>query len=634
MRKIVTPFFLVLLIGIAGCGGSSSSSTSSAVISSSLPIGSSIVFYDNNENAVTGKLLTKGNVAANGRSVTVLVFVDASLASETNASAAADAVLSKFIGSGSSESIYGWDTNIFGSEWGSYAATIYPSYFIPDGKTISILLFDIDGDGSDGTNGVFTVGFFWLRDTYLRSLKSHYSSNSTSYNILAHSNQTMMFYIDLPFMLKTLSTEKSWSTTGYYPEEIYGTLAHEFQHMIHWYQKNILYNSDSNTWFNEMCSMVAEDFVADKLGVIGPRGVSDISSAGSDGNTDGYLKFFNYHDMHSLTSWLSDSNSTYSLDDYGSAYAFGAYLARNHGGAPLFSKLVQSETPRTGSSTSGYTYYDATAVINSINAVGGSETLDSLLREWGAAVVLSDSSSGLPSKAQYNTGTSIVTTSGSASYNLGPINLYNYLYSAYAQSGPYFDGESSSLDVESALSRVSPLSPVLSLSVASDEAYAVAHFRRGKDFITKSNRELSKLMPKPDFAVSRSVQTVTEVSSSMTYTSGGSSYTWDLSGTTAANQVSYLSFSSTTPTLTIKLGTTKRNMYLVFTNPTSGSLVAPKIGTSTSGEASVNLNNSYTGYSRIQVYSNAYYHLGGSMTGTLTYYMTIPSGVVVTAIAK
>ncbi|MCJ7623747.1 MAG: hypothetical protein MUO76_09610, partial [Anaerolineaceae bacterium] len=57
----------------------------------------------------------------------------------------------------------------------------------------------------------------------------------------------------------------------------YGVLAHEFQHMIHFYHKAIIANSgisNSDTWLNEMCSLTTEDFVAGKLGIDGPRGVA------------------------------------------------------------------------------------------------------------------------------------------------------------------------------------------------------------------------------------------------------------------------------------------------------------------------------------------------------------------------
>jgi hypothetical protein len=42
-------------------------------------------------------------------------------------------------------------------------------------------------------------------------------------------------------------------TVGLYEDYIYGSLAHEFQHMIHWYQ-----DRNEETWFNEGFSMLAE----------------------------------------------------------------------------------------------------------------------------------------------------------------------------------------------------------------------------------------------------------------------------------------------------------------------------------------------------------------------------------------
>lgn len=282
-------------------------------------------FYDDAGKTVNAYYLDSGTVTSNGRTVTVKVYVDSTwYNAETNAATASKALLKKFIGTGNNDSIYEWVTNIYGSEWGT---TQYTN-LIADDKTITILLFDIDGDGYSGSNGAFTVGFFYNRDNFIK--------NTASSSAIKYSNEKLMFYIDLPYMLKKDSTETSWTTSGLYPNKIYGTLAHEFQHMIHYYQKNIVYSSQSSTWLNEMCSVTTEDFIAEKMGVEGPRGIANVNSTGSKYITSGRLPYFIYYNDDSLNIWDNG------LADYSVVYAFGAYLSRNYGGPDFFKKIVQT----------------------------------------------------------------------------------------------------------------------------------------------------------------------------------------------------------------------------------------------------------------------------------------------------
>jgi hypothetical protein len=301
--------------------------TEPSILAATLGTGTTYPFYDYNGAAVSAYLLSTGTVTANSRTITVNVYVgtaETSIYGLSAVQAAANAALSNFIGDGGSDSIYGWVTSIYGAEWGT------PKFknLISDNNTISILMFDIDGDGTNGTNGSFTVGYFYPADNFVKS----------SY---AYSNEKIMFSLDLPFMLKFTSSETSWTSTGSYPKKIYSTLAHEFQHMIHFYQKGVLQAvgtslTEDSTWLDEMCSAVTEDFVANKLDVEGPRGVIDVNSTGSTLNTLGRLPLFNYANNDSLTTWDS------ALEDYSSVYAFGAYLSRNFGGPELFKNIVQT----------------------------------------------------------------------------------------------------------------------------------------------------------------------------------------------------------------------------------------------------------------------------------------------------
>jgi len=308
----------------------------------------------------------------------------------------------KFLASGTGNDVYDWVTNIYGAEWGTHTYTDLISPATTD-NNIHILLYDIDNDNST-TGGV--LGFFWSKDNF--------KSSEVSY-----SNEKIMFYMDAVMFATTPGT---WAITDPMPAEIISTLAHEFQHMIHFYQKNVSHAvADTDTWVNEMCSLVTEDLVADKLQVNGPRGVAyGTPGTGSTNNTDGRLPLFNYWDDAPLTAWLSGNDAIIS---YSVSYAFGAYLARNYSGALLFRDIVQGVSGKS-------VYGDYRDVVEAVNANNGSDpdvTMGDLMRNWGAAVVLSGSIGA--GRYKYNNGNSYMTsTINSIIYNLGSISMFNYKY--------------------------------------------------------------------------------------------------------------------------------------------------------------------------------------------------------------
>ena len=332
-----------------------------------------------------------------------------------------DAMADAFLQTGDDNDIYEWITGIFGEEWGADQAA---AGYIEDNDEITIFLYDIDGDGGnsdapyDTSVGSYTAGFFWSVDNY-----SH--------------NKRLMFYIDAPVFAcgddpYTVDLETGWDVSNYYPADQISTLAHEFQHMIQYYQKQVKQNlGNTDTWINEMCSLMAEDFISDRLGVAGPRGVlidGDFSGTVSSTEipvTNGRIPEFNLYDDVSLTSWNSTTEEetpvSLILVDYALAYTFGAYLGRNYGGTALFREIAQN----------GYTNEEAVVqAVSSIGANGAAPPdFGELLAEWGAAVILSDevreeepllfnsNSSGFSSSAE---------TAG-LTYTLGGINFYNYL---------------------------------------------------------------------------------------------------------------------------------------------------------------------------------------------------------------
>ena len=319
-----------------------------------------------------------------------------------------NALQAAFLASGVFNDIYDWVTAMIGSEWGPhpYADLIQPN------DEITILLCDIEDDNSDN-GGV--IGFFWAKDNFKDG--SIYQPNPGLPNYFPyHSHERIMFYIDAVMLANP-------SPAGYWADQVVSTLAHEFQHMINFYQKIVVAGAGQgpDTWINEMCSQAVEDLVADKLGIMGPRGVDgNLGAAGPQNNSEGRIPLFNAFDSVSLSNWGGSGL----LQSYSASYAFGAYLTRNFGGAGLIRAMVQS--PRTG----------AEQIVDSVSAIAGrQESLGDLLQKWSLAVLLSDRTDA-PAGYQYNTGDFIVSSVGSASYSLGSINFFNYQQGTTGKTGP------------------------------------------------------------------------------------------------------------------------------------------------------------------------------------------------------
>ncbi len=276
-----------------------------------------------------------------------------------------------FLRDGANNDIYDWETNVYGGEWGSDASAINSNLANSD-DTVNILIYDM--------NSLGLAGYFWSKDNYKQS-------------IIGASNERIMFYINSE-LLK--ADEK----------ETYTTLVHEFQHMIHFYQRGVKLGLQDSTWYDEMMSEATEDLIATKIGYMGPRNVDpSIGDAGEAGNSGGRYPGFNYNNTISLTNW---SNS---IDDYSKVSSFGAYLLRNYDGAKILHNLMYSNAS------------DESALKNAT----GAKRLSDLVRNWGAAVVLSDKVNiDASQKVSYNFGDFKESSYNGITYKLGSINFYNY----------------------------------------------------------------------------------------------------------------------------------------------------------------------------------------------------------------
>ena len=257
------------------------------------------------------------------------------------------------------ESMYQPIRDVFGNESDEMINTdglVSISSGSDTGTKVNIVVYDIEGDYKDGQQSG-TLGYFWAKDYYTAAAAAE-SGDAT----IGLTNCGKYFYVDSYFLNEA-------------PEMLYSTLAHEFQHMINFSQKTMRSMETaqteaqvlvSQTWSNEMMSMVCEDMVQDFLKV--SEEASPISR----------LPYFclGYY-RSGLTDWLSDANVAYS---YAGAYAFGAYLARNYGGKELIKEIA----------TNGYV--DQEAITQALKSIGN-ETFDSVFKKYAQALVLDNAPS-------------------------------------------------------------------------------------------------------------------------------------------------------------------------------------------------------------------------------------------------
>jgi len=308
-----------------------------------------------------------------------------------------DALANAFLRPGADNDIYDWDTAIYGEEWGEAAHDKYSNLIEADNE-INILLTDIDNDNRAHGGA---IGYFYAKDNYTR-------------DTISGSNKRIMFYIDSVMFANDEGGFSGWDIRDRWPSETLSTLAHEFQHMIHFYQKTVLLTdgTSTQTWIDEMLAETTEDVVASKIGIPGPRAVdAEDGSAGEPDNQYGRYPGFNAAGRAlSLTQW------GYSVPDYSKVSAFGAYLIRQYGGPKLLHDIMHNA------------YTDQQAVLDAVHRYPGAEykTFDNLLRDWGVAVLLSDQTTLPDALPQYNTGAYTPGTYHGITYDLGSINFFNY----------------------------------------------------------------------------------------------------------------------------------------------------------------------------------------------------------------
>ncbi len=175
----------------------------------------------------------------------------------------------------------------------SFETNIYPTitnYFgsppdIDGNGKIILLVFDIDPVPTG-----FVAGFFYQLNQFL---------NSELNPQQRYSNEAEILHIDI------LAADDV------------GTIAHEFQHLIHFG-----HDDDEDTWLDEGASVFSEYLIGD------------------DPLSGTYGNYFRSDPDVSLTYW-DGSGSTMVFANYGASYSFMFYLEEKYGGNPLIQNLVE-----------------------------------------------------------------------------------------------------------------------------------------------------------------------------------------------------------------------------------------------------------------------------------------------------
>lgn len=292
------------------------------------------------------------------------------------------------------DKLYEPETSILGKPYGDAGSML-----------INILVFDIEGDYTAAqTDGV--VGYFWAKDLFPDSFfgTTDLAKPASTTNLV--SNKAEIFYLDANFI-------------DQYPYIAYSTLAHEFQHMIGYNRKNLQLNIWGNmpTWYDEMLSMVTEDMLAPVIG---------IKITDKEHPVAARIPYFNYYYRGTgLTYWAGDdSDAVYA---YPFSYAFGAYLARNYGGAKLVKGMMDSSSAGLDS------------VSAALSSLGYSDDFNAAFLKFGEALVFNSSTATPSGVNTFNRAPATYSVTGLSgatyAYDFTPFNIWG-LPNAKSGYGP------------------------------------------------------------------------------------------------------------------------------------------------------------------------------------------------------
>jgi hypothetical protein len=251
-----------------------------------------------------------------------------------------DTLAEKFADDTNAESVYTMVTALHGLPWGDHGYID----LIPDGQPIDIVLLNFNNDQQP----FGTIGYFWALHNFVQEDDSQFEN----------SNESLSFYLDTETLYEVDPSEMESSLKI----EV-STLAHEFVHMINFFQRSVMLGNDLDGWMEEMSAMMMEDVVSLKLD-------QDYNTIRDD-RMAGWLANKRYNCQ--LTAWGDDYEEP--CFGYEVAGPFGGHLLRHYGIGFYQSMLTANTDPAE------HVWLDDLLI-----AEGSS--LKEEVRRWGASVAL------------------------------------------------------------------------------------------------------------------------------------------------------------------------------------------------------------------------------------------------------
>ena len=165
-------------------------------------------------------------------------------------------------------------------------------------------------------------GFFSTVDMFKELYIEKYNQE---HGLHYKTNEARMFYVNY-------SAEPSFIKDM---DGCISVLIHEFQHMLRFICDNTVKGIDTDVWYNEMMSLLAEDIFSGYLNL------------NIDSTAIKRLYFFKLLTNWGVTCWDTSDFFLWQAS-YSVSYAFGSYLLRNYGGAKLLAALTDFSTAGTG----------------------------------------------------------------------------------------------------------------------------------------------------------------------------------------------------------------------------------------------------------------------------------------------
>lgn len=358
----------------------------------------SAILIDTNENTNINRKLN--------------IWLDEKFNSNDNKNAAL-ALGDMFLNGSNTEDIYHWITKIFGEEWGEHDFNYLIKNSVNTNNDIHIILTDLN-EVYDNYNYNYVMGYFNPLDTVINGTQIY--NQFGNLETLKTSNQMNIFYIDVRLLTGIYTTNKDKTEMK---RDIYSTLAHEFVHMINWYQKDVKLlklNNFTKTWLNEMLAMMGEDLVDDKIIV------DDKEVDGSKMRIPSFNLYYNNYD-------INDKDSIFDEGDYAINGVYGLYLIRAYGYNNLdFLKNIMHNS-----------YTGTSAIDFALNKFGSKKTFIDTVKDFGKAVILSSTDAGTwgASNPELYMNRTIANNS---EYVFEPIDLFSYGEFKYLATQAGFKG--------------------------------------------------------------------------------------------------------------------------------------------------------------------------------------------------